>query len=231
MTFSSTDRLLLAQRQLANRPHDLETLMTYAPTANLLEVNVGAQSLSFLVLDEDGSTFAMALGDNPVLFSADEIATTRNVQLDPAKYAHEVDWDFYAIDTGAFDSEKIMIADENAQEITDFLNEHAPNSSVKPGHKEVIFWHQKRIDETLVSVGTLVKWRTGQIMFASIATHSDYRGRGVAQELVREMLSRIRSQGVSRVGLGVFAKNVSAKRAYEKVGFELINEFSSYKPL
>jgi ribosomal protein S18 acetylase RimI-like enzyme len=124
-----------------------------------------------------------------------------------------------------------MISDENAQEITDFLNEHAPNSSVKPGHKEVIFWHQKRIDETLVSVGTLVKWRTGQIMIASIATHSDYRGRGLAQELVREMLARIRSQGVSRVGLGVFAKNVSAKRAYEKVGFELINEFSSYKPL
>lgn len=231
MTSSSTDRHLQAQKLLGGRRHDLETFLTYAPIDNLLEVHVGDASLSFLVRDEDGSTFAMALGTDPIFFSADEIATTRNVELDPAKYAHEVDWDFYAIDTVDFIADNLVIANESAEEITDFLSKHAPNSSVKPGHKEVLFWHQKRIEEELVCVGTLVKWRTGQVMFASIATHSDYRGRGLAQELVRELLSRIRSQDISRVGLGVFAKNVSAKQAYEKVGFELINEFSSYKPL
>ena len=65
-------------------------------------------------------------------------------------------------------------------------------------------------------------------MFASIATHTDYRGKGLAQELVAEMLTSVAVQGISHVGLGVFAENVSAKRAYEKVGFNLVNEFSSY---
>jgi ribosomal protein S18 acetylase RimI-like enzyme len=46
--------------------------------------------------------------------------------------------------------------------------------------------------------------------------------------LVKEMLTSIAAQGISHVGLGVFAENASAKRAYEKVGFNLVNEFSSY---
>ena len=61
-----------------------------------------------------------------------------------------------------------------------------------------------------------------------IATHTDHRGKGLAQELVKEMLTSIAVQGISHVGLGVFAENASAKHAYEKVVFNLVNEFSSY---
>jgi ribosomal protein S18 acetylase RimI-like enzyme len=66
-------------------------------------------------------------------------------------------------------------------------------------------------------------------MFASIATHSDFRGKGLAQKLVKQMLSSAAHQGISHVGLGVFAGNIAAKKAYEKVGFKLIGEFSSYQ--
>jgi RimJ/RimL family protein N-acetyltransferase len=45
------------------------------------------------------------------------------------------------------------------------------------------------------------------------------------------MLARVGKLGVAHVGLGVFAGNISAKRAYEKVGFQLVNEFSSYQSL
>ena len=65
-------------------------------------------------------------------------------------------------------------------------------------------------------------------MFASIATHIDHRGKGLAQTLVRQMLARVAKSGVTHVGLGVFAGNVSAKRAYENVGFNLVKELSSY---
>ena len=68
-------------------------------------------------------------------------------------------------------------------------------------------------------------------MFASIGTHLDHRSKGLAQQLVREMLARVAKLGVAHVGLGVFAGNISAKRAYEKVGFQLVNEFSSYQSL
>jgi ribosomal protein S18 acetylase RimI-like enzyme len=66
-------------------------------------------------------------------------------------------------------------------------------------------------------------------MFASIATHSDYRGRGLAQKLVRQMLANAAERKIGHVGLGVFAENIAAKRAYEKVGFSLIGEFTSYQ--
>ena len=68
-------------------------------------------------------------------------------------------------------------------------------------------------------------------MFASIATHSDYRSKGLAQKLVSQMLSSANIRGISHVGLGVFAGNASAKRAYEKVGFLLVGEFTSYQKL
>jgi ribosomal protein S18 acetylase RimI-like enzyme len=170
----------------------------------------------------------MALGHDPIILHCDRLSTTLNVKVDLAKYVHRINWDFYSIDTETFSSGKQAQICTDELEITELLQGHARKSSVWPGNQEVILWGGKRIDGQLVSVGALVKWRTGQVMFASIATHTDYRGKGLAQELVTEMLTSVAAQGISHVGLGVFALNASAKRAYEKVGFNLINEFSSY---
>jgi RimJ/RimL family protein N-acetyltransferase len=213
---------------LKNRARDLETFTTYAPEQRFITAHVGDDNLSFSVTDEDGSIFAMALGEDPVILPCDRISTTLNVKLDLKKYVHRVNWDFYSIDTDSFISGKQAEICTDESEITELLKGHARKSSVWPGDDEVIFWGGKRIDGQLVSVGALVQWRTGQVMFASIATHTDYRGKGLAQELVKEMLTSIAAQGISHVGLGVFAENASAKRAYEKVGFNLVNEFSSY---
>jgi RimJ/RimL family protein N-acetyltransferase len=65
-------------------------------------------------------------------------------------------------------------------------------------------------------------------MFASIVTAEDARGKGIGAELMQGMLSRLHSLGVRRVGLGVFAANAPAKRLYEKVGFELLQELRAY---
>jgi RimJ/RimL family protein N-acetyltransferase len=45
------------------------------------------------------------------------------------------------------------------------------------------------------------------------------------------MLGNASRSGITRVGLGVFSENGSAKRAYEKVGFNLIGEFTSYQKI
>jgi len=213
---------------LKNRARDLETFTTYSPEQRFITAHVGDNNLSFSVTDEDGSIFAMALGEDPVILPCDRISTTLNVKLDLKKYVHRVNWDFYSIDTHSFISGKQAEICTDESEITELLKGHARKSSVWPGDDEVIFWGGKRIDSQLVSVGALVQWRTGQVMFASIATHTDHRGKGLAQELVKEMLTSIAVQGISHVGLGVFAENASAKHAYEKVGFNLVNEFSSY---
>ncbi len=228
MTSSSTENYAEVLNSLQHRASDLETFTTYAPEQRFITAQVGAESLSFSVADEDGSVFAMALGKDPIILPCDRLSTTLNVKVDLTKYVHRVNWDFYSIDTESFISGKQAEICTDESEITELLKGHARKSSVWPGNDEVIFWGGKRIAGQLVSVGALVKWRTGQVMFASIATHTNYRGKGLAQELVTEMLASVAVQGISHVGLGVFAENASAKRAYEKVGFNLINEFSSY---
>jgi RimJ/RimL family protein N-acetyltransferase len=45
------------------------------------------------------------------------------------------------------------------------------------------------------------------------------------------MLGNASRSGITHVGLGVFAENASAKRAYEKVGFNLVGEFTSYEKI
>ena len=228
MTSSSTNNYAEVLNLLKHRASDLETFTTYAPEQRFITAQVGDDNLSFSVADEDGSVFAMALGSNPIILPCDRLSTTLNVKVDLAKYVHRVNWDFYSIDTDSFSSGKQAEICTDDSEISELLKGHARKSSVWPGNEEVILWGGKRIDGQLVSVGALVKWRTGQVMFASIATHTKYRGKGFAQDLVKEMLTSVAAQGVGHVGLGVFAENVSAKRAYEKVGFNLINEFSSY---
>ena len=214
---------------LQNRAEHLETFETYAPAHRFIEAVVTETNLSFSVKDEDGSIFAMALGENPVLLQADRIATSRGVIMDNALYKHRADWDFYSIDTAGFALFDQATESKDDLGIKQLLETHAPNSSVWPGNEEVIFWGELREGSELVATGTLVKWRTGEVMFASIATHADFRGRGLAQTLVKQMLSSAANKGIGHVGLGVFAGNIAAKKAYEKVGFKLIGEFSSYQ--
>ena len=216
---------------LKNRPKYLETFTTYAPAHRFIGANVTADSLSFSVRDEDGSVFAMALGENPQILECDRLATSRGVEVDVNFFKHRADWDFYSIDTDKFHGLEPVTKSIANDEIKELLEKHAPNSSVWPGNEEVLFWGEIRQNETLVATAALVKWRTGQVMFASIATHEEYRGKGLAQKLVSQMLSSVEIFGVKHVGLGVFAQNYSAKRAYEKVGFALIGEFSSYQKI
>jgi ribosomal protein S18 acetylase RimI-like enzyme len=214
---------------LQNRAEYLETFETYAPAHRFIEAVVTETDLSFSVNDEDGSIFAMALGTNPVLLPADRIATSRAIVMDRELYKHRADWDFYSIDTDQFKELELATESKDDVAIKRLLEEHAPNSSVWPGNEEVIFWGELRDGAVLAATGTLVRWRTGEVMFASIATHSNFRGKGLAQKLVKQMLATAAHKGISHVGLGVFAGNIAAKRAYEKVGFKLIGEFSSYQ--
>jgi len=216
---------------LSDNPKYLEIFSTYAPAHKFIEAVVKPEGFSFSVDDEDGSRFSMALGSDPVVLDGDEIATSRGLQMDSQRYKTQVSWDLYSIDTESFQTFEPAIESSDYSEIDNFLKTHARKSSVWPGNEEVLFWGEIRDQGLLVATGALVQWRTGQVMFASIATHSDYRSKGLAQKLVSQMLGNASRSGITRVGLGVFAENAAAKRAYEKVGFALIGEFTSYQKL
>ena len=231
MTSSSIKEHQQVLALLSDNPKYLEIFSTYAPAHKFIEAVVKPEGFSFSVNDEDGSRFSMALGSDPVVLDGDEIATSRGLQMDSQRYKTQVSWDLYSIDTESFQTFEPAIESSDYSEIDSFLKTHARKSSVWPGNEEVLFWGEIRDQGLLVATGALVQWRTGQVMFASIATHSDYRSKGLAQKLVSQMLGNASRSGITRVGLGVFAENAAAKRAYEKVGFALIGEFTSYQKL
>ena len=231
MTSSSIKEHQQVLALLSDNPKYFEIFSTYAPAHKFIEAVVKPEGFSFSVNDEDGSRFSMALGSDPVVLDGDEIATSRGLQMDSQRYKTQVSWDLYSIDTESFQTFEPAIESSDYSEIDNFLKTHARKSSVWPGNEEVLFWGEIRDQGLLVATGALVQWRTGQVMFASIATHSDYRSKGLAQKLVSQMLGNASRSGITRVGLGVFAENAAAKRAYEKVGFALIGEFTSYQKL
>ena len=107
---------------------------------------------------------------------------------------------------------------------------HAPNSSVWPGNPELVFWAGKRNQSgELIAVGAVTMWETGQKVLSSVGTSEHERGKGFATKLVAEMVAKAYELGFPRLGLAVHAKNIAAKRAYEKVGFILCGEFTIFE--
>jgi len=53
-------------------------------------------------------------------------------------------------------------------------------------------------------------------------THPEYRGRGLAGEIAEKLFPIYRARGVATCMLGVFESNTAACRAYERIGFSLV---------
>jgi ribosomal protein S18 acetylase RimI-like enzyme len=65
---------------------------------------------------------------------------------------------------------------------------------------------------------------TGRWIIESVATHPDYRRRGLVDALLAEILERGRERGAAHAGIGVMIGNDRAQRAYEKAGFRVFSE-------
>jgi ribosomal protein S18 acetylase RimI-like enzyme len=57
-----------------------------------------------------------------------------------------------------------------------------------------------------------------------VATAPQFRRRGLIERLMASMLERGRERGASTADIGVFINNDAAQRAYEKCGFQVIDE-------
>ncbi|MBQ6412135.1 MAG: GNAT family N-acetyltransferase [Ruminococcus sp.] len=62
-------------------------------------------------------------------------------------------------------------------------------------------------------------------ILGAVATHPDFRRRGLSRELVRTLASRITSQGRAAY---VFSASVANTRFYQNSGFEICAEFTEY---
>lgn len=61
----------------------------------------------------------------------------------------------------------------------------------------------------------------GYAVLGMLIGDRDFRGRGVAGEIIAATTSRLRQEGLREIVLGVARDNHAAIRAYEKAGFEI----------
>ncbi len=138
-------------------------------------------------------------------------------------------WDFYSANASLTQVDGDVETLENEAEITELLQIHAVDSSVWPADPEVVNWYGLRDEnDCLVSLGALVRWESGLHVLASIVTVTELRGNGYAQELTQGIIARAREQGIEWLGLGVSHRNIAAQRVYERAGFSLRANFTSY---
>lgn len=82
----------------------------------------------------------------------------------------------------------------------------------------------------LVSVAGVHAWSPGMGVAAlgNIATHPDWRGRGLARTCTAALCRRLRQDGIARIGLNVDRENGAALRCYEALGFRAALGFEEW---
>lgn len=68
----------------------------------------------------------------------------------------------------------------------------------------------------------------GELHILSIATHPDYRGKGIATKLLAHVLDKARETGCSLATLEVRRSNVPAIALYERAGFSTVHVRARY---
>ena len=187
----------------------------------------GAGNISFT--REDGGLFGIAIGPNPYIapewnrFSVESKGVT-----DLPAGAELVDaWDCYWAPTvtGSELNER-KFSDAAIQE---FLELHAPNSSVFPGDDEILHWIEVIEGGELVGVGALCRWQSGNVVISSVGTHIDRRLQGIGRKVMEGALSGGSHFGASFISLGVMHSNESAQRLYRALGFTLMHNFTYFE--
>ncbi|MBQ3331204.1 MAG: GNAT family N-acetyltransferase [Ruminococcus sp.] len=81
------------------------------------------------------------------------------------------------------------------------------------------------VDETLASAVMTVSETEDAVILGAVATHPDFRRRGLSRELVRTLSSKISEQGRA---VCVFSASEANTRFYRNSGFEIVAGFREY---
>jgi ribosomal protein S18 acetylase RimI-like enzyme len=73
-------------------------------------------------------------------------------------------------------------------------------------------------------MGIVMDHEPGAWVVEHVATRPEFRRRGLVDRLVRETLVRGRERGATTADIGVLIGNDPAQRAYEKCGFQVVEE-------
>ena len=221
----TTDHALAMQwaRELLGTPN---VAVPWIPRDKFLSAVRSPGSLA--LTREDKGVFGFGLGVNPEINPAwTHFSLPKAMPRELTEsYPLAGQWSAYSIDTQLCAQELPVEELIDTSGVEALLNIHAPDSSTYPGNPEVIFWAgiHSEVGE-LIAVAAVVRWESGAKMISSVAVHTDRRGEGLAQRLVKGAMRMAFDRGIDRINLAVFTKNESARAVYEKVGFTCMGDF------
>lgn len=137
----------------------------------------------------------------------------------------------------------ILVDDLTSPEIAEFLEEHIQEmraiTPLESKHAldldglrkpEITFWSVYD-DDRLIGTGAIKVLGDGHAEVKSMRTAADRRGTGVASLMLEHIFTEAKALGVARLSLetGSTAPFESARKLYEKFGFEYCGPFADYK--
>jgi len=79
-------------------------------------------------------------------------------------------------------------------------------------------------------VGQALSGRRGELgWIGGVGLHPEYRGKGIARDLVKRQLRAFRDGGVQEVTLEVLSQNERAKKLYDGMGFETVRDLHYFR--
>ncbi len=224
--FEETNDALVAQQWATELLGELNSAKYYFAPETLLSAYKTPDSFSFVV---DGDLcYGQTYGPNPHLDRRCTKVAVEGIRPDSmGGLIPRNGFEFWGTKTSLRFTPIEILTD--MAEVDSIIDEHAPDSSVRPGGTEEVFWGGIRNEQgDLASLAVLVKWQSGMHVLSSVVTRTQDRGKGLATVLSVGMASHSYSLGIDEVGLGVRDTNVAAQRAYAKAGFKRLGVFTNY---
>lgn len=78
-------------------------------------------------------------------------------------------------------------------------------------------------------IGYIIYWHIREdVQVNNIAVHPDFRGKGIAEALMRHVIEKVRKKGATFMTLEVRLSNAAAVTLYKKLGFEILGTRKNY---
>ncbi|MDP9181469.1 MAG: GNAT family N-acetyltransferase [Actinomycetota bacterium] len=111
------------------------------------------------------------------------------------------------------------VRDATDDEVTGLLVVANPEASARPGDARVRRWVGIRHPSgQLLACAADTTEATGVGHLSSIATHPEYRGRGLATAVTSALIGDLFSEGCDVVTLGLYASNPAGRALYDRLG-------------
>ncbi|MEO7979550.1 MAG: GNAT family N-acetyltransferase [Sporichthyaceae bacterium] len=134
------------------------------------------------------------------------------------------DWEWFVTRTApppqAGEDQVRWLGPSDGDELRDLLRTWSPRHDVDPGHPGVLRWAGVR-DEAgaLVAAAAHTEHRPGVPHLASVVTHGEHRGRGLAAAVCGWLTRALLAEGTGWVTLGMYSDNDVARRMYRRLGY------------